>query len=420
MFKPQYDIPTQVYLMVERDYINENLLRYLTPTQKSMGSMLNSVGNNATGDLDTVLLKLDALPTYSQAAYALDQLAPRGSEAQYGMGIAAATFQSGNIADRLSDLRYGVQGISLSGLSLRQGTTPVLLANAGSNLTGIIPPGMNERWGFFIKGDAVIGNQKDTADYLGYNFTTAGITMGSDYRFTKNFVAGVMVGMSNSQGNIDNNGSKVKIDNYSLGVYGTYYRNEFFIDGQVSYGLSNYDNTRRIIFPGLDRTALSRPWGNQLNAYGGIGRDFRIKQWLITPSMSLQYIKLGIDSYTESRAGAINLDMDKQQIESIQGNIGAKLSYAWQTDKALVMPNIRASYGYEFARNSQSVTGQLAQGSSSFSIETAPPNRNFISLGAGISVITKNSLTLYMSYGAQIGDSNYVGQNINAGVRVEF
>ena len=420
IFKPQYDIPAQVYLMVERDYTNDNLLRYLTFNQKAIGSILNSVGNNATGDLDTVLSKLDALPAYSQAAYALDQLTPKGSEAQYDMGIAAATFQSGNIADRLSDLRYGVQGISLSGLSLRQGIKPVLLANAGSNLTGIIPPGMNDRWGLFIKGDAVMGNQKDTADYLGYNFTTAGITMGSDYRFTKNFVAGVMVGVSNSQGNIDNNGSKVKIDNYSLGAYGTYYQKEFFIDGQVSYGLSNYDNTRRIIFPGLDRTALSRPSGNQLNAYGGIGHDFRIKQWMITPVASLQYIKLGIDGYTERRAGAVNLDMDKQQIESLQGNIGAKLSYAWQTDKALVMPNVRASYGYEFSRDSQSVTGQLAQGSSSFSIETASPNRNFISLGAGISVITKNALTLYVSYGAQIGDSNYVGQNINAGARVEF
>jgi outer membrane autotransporter protein len=420
LFKPQYDIPAQVYLMVERDYINDNLLRYLTSNQKSIGSLLNSVGNNATGDLDTVLSKLDALPSYSQAAYALDQLAPRGSEAQYNMGISASTFQSNNIADRLSDLRYGVQGISVSGLSLRQGAAPVLLASAGSNLTHMIPSGMNDRWGFFIKGDAVMGNQKDTSDYLGYNFTTAGITLGSDYRFTKNFIAGVMVGMSSSQGNIDNNGSKVKIDNYSLGAYGTYYQKEFFIDGQVSYGIANYDNTRRIIFPGLDRTALSRPSGNQLNAYGGIGHDFKMKQWMITPALSLQYIKLGIDSYTERRAGAINLDMDKQNIESIQGNIGAKLSYAWQTNKMLVMPNLRASYGYEFARNSQSVTGQLAQGSSSFSVETASPNRNFLSLGTGITVITKNALSLYMSYGAQIGDSNYLGQNVNAGMRWEF
>ncbi|MCX5811436.1 MAG: autotransporter domain-containing protein, partial [Proteobacteria bacterium] len=420
MFKPKYDIPNQIYLMVERDYINQNLLSYLTVNQRAMGSMLNSVGNTATGDLDTVLTVLDALPAYSQAAYALDQLAPKGSEAQYGMGIAAAGFQSSNISDRLSDLRYGMQGISVSGLSLRQGTKPILLAGAGSDLTGMIPSGMNDRWGLFIKGDAVAGDQKDTSDYLGYNFTTAGITMGSDYRFTKNFIAGVMLGMSNSQGNVDNNGSKVKIDSYAFGAYGTYYRKEFFIDGQISYGLSNYDNTRRIVFPGLDRTAFSRPRGNQFNAYGGMGHEFKVKQWMITPTMSLQYIKLGIDGYTERGAGAISLDVDKQNIESIQGNIGAKLSYAWQTDNALVIPGIRASYGYEFARDSQSVTGQLAQGSSPFSVATASPDRSSLSLGAGITVVTKNALSLSVNYGAQIGESKYVAQSVNAGVRIEF
>lgn len=420
MFKPRYDIPNQVYLMVERDYINQNLLPYLTMNQRAIGSMLNSVGNSATGDLDTVLTALDALPAYSQAAYALDQLAPKGSEAQYSMGIAAAGLQSSNIADRLGDLRYGIRGISFSGLSLKQGTKPILLASAGSLPAGMIPSDMNERWGFFIKGDAVMGDKKDTSDYLGYNFTTAGVAMGSDYRFTKNFIAGVMMGMSNSQGNIDNNGSKVKIDSYTFGAYGTYYRKEFFIDGQISYGLSNYDNTRRIVFPGLDRTAFSSPRGNQFNAYGGMGHEFKIKQWMIAPAVSLQYTKLGINSYTERRAGAINLDVDKQDIESLQGNMGAKISYAWQTEKALIIPGIRASYGYEFARNSRNVTGQLAQGSSPFSTETASPDRSFLYLGVGITTITKNALSLYINYGAQIGESKYIAQNVNAGVRTEF
>jgi outer membrane autotransporter protein len=425
MFKPKYDIANQVYLIVERDYINDSLMTYLNANQKAIGSMLNSVGNAATGDLDTVLSKIDALASYSQTAYALDQLAPRGSEAQYNMGIAAAVFQNNNIADRLSDLRYGVQGISLRGLSLKQGdsvrgTKPVLLASAASDLTGIIPSGMNERWGFFIKGDAVTGEQKDTPDYPGYDFTAAGVAMGSDYRFTKNFVAGVMMGIGNSQGNVDNNGSKVKINNYAFGAYGTYYRKAFFIDGQISYGILHYDNTRRIVFPGVDRTAASRPQGNQFNAYGGMGHEFRIKHWLITPSASLQYIKVGIDSYTERDAGALNLDVDRQSTESLQGNIGAKLSYIRQTGAALIIPSIRASFGYEFARNSRNVTGQLAQGSSPFSIETASPDRSSLNLGAGITAITKNAFSFNINYSTHIGETKYVAQSVNAGMRWEF
>ena len=76
LFKPKYDIANQVYLMVERDYANQNLLAYLTPNQRSVGLMLNSVGNNAAGDLNTVLGIIDGLSTYSKVAYALEQLTP--------------------------------------------------------------------------------------------------------------------------------------------------------------------------------------------------------------------------------------------------------------------------------------------------------------------------------------------------------
>jgi fibronectin-binding autotransporter adhesin len=421
LFKPKYDISNQVYLMVERDYTNRQLLPYLNVNQKAVASMLNSVGNEATGDLNAALTALDAIPTYNNTAYALDQLAPKGSEAQSGMGISGAAFQTGNLSERLSDLRRGIRGMSLNGLYFKNGNgTPVMLASVNPDLTGMLPTGVDERWGFFVKGNAVYGDQKDRPDATGYDFTNMGITMGSDYHFTGNFIAGLMLGLNTSRANVDNAGSKVKMDGYTLGTYGTYYKNNFYIDGSLSYGLADYDNTRRIVFPGLDRTATSSPDGSQFTAYGGTGYDFRKNNWIITPNMSLQYIKLNINSYTESGAGALNLDVDKQNTESLQGNIGARASYACRTDKAVIMPNIRASYGYEFSRNSRNVTSRLAQGSSPFNIETISPDRNFVTLGAGITAFTVRDMSIYINYDAQIGESRYVAHSVNAGLRVGF
>ena len=427
VFKPEYDIPNKIYLMVERDYTNQTLLPYLNVNQRAVGSMLNSVGNTATGDLDTVLTILDALPAYGQTASAYDQLAPRGSEAISGMGVSSASFQTGNLSERLSDLRRGIRGLSFTGLYYRNTDfiangkeAPVLLASAGSDLTGMLPSGVNERWGFFVKGNAVSGDQKDTSDRTGYDFTSAGVTVGSDYRFTGNFIAGLMLGINTARANVDSMGSKVKMDGYTLGTYGTYYKKNFYIDGSVSYGLANYDNTRRIVFPGLDRTATSSPDGNQITAYTGTGYDIRKNNWIITPNVSLQYARLNTDSYTEKGAGAINLDVDGQNTESLQGNIGARLSYTWKTDKAVIMPGIRASYGYEFLRDSQNVTSRLAQGSSPFSIQTISPDRNFLSLGAGITAFTVRDVSVYVNYDAQIGENKYVAHNVNAGFRVGF
>ncbi len=389
LFKPRYDIPDQVYLTVERDYTNQNLVPYLTANQRAVGSMLNSVGNTATGDLNTVLTVLDALPTYGQTASALDQLAPKGSDAQFGMGISSATFQTGNLSERLSDLRRGMRGMSLNGLYFRNGNgTPIMLAGINPDLTGMLPAGVDERWGFFVKGNAAYGIQRDTPDRTGYDFTNTGITMGSDYRFTGNFIGGLMLGLNTSRANVDDRGSMVKMDGYTVGAYGTWYIKNFSLDGSIGYGFANYDNTRRIVFPGLDRTATASPKGNQFNVYGGTGYDIRKNNWIITPNMSFQYTKLGIDGYIEKGAGAISLDVDRQNTVSFQGNIGVRASYAWQTPTTVIMPGIRASYGYEFSRDSKNVTARLVQGISPFSIETASPDRGSLSLGAGITTFT--------------------------------
>ena len=427
VFKPRYDVPNQVYLVVERDYSNQTLLTYLTPNQRAVSSMLNAIAGSATGDLNTVLSAIDALPTYVQAANAIDQLAPKGSDARSGMGISAASFQAGNISGRLSDLRQGAQGISVSGLNIRNRdftsnwmARPILLASTALHTTGMMTSGIYERFGLFVKGNAVFGDQRDTSEQRGYDFTNMGITMGSDYRFSRNFIAGLMFGINTSRANADNVGSKVKMEGYTFGTYGTYYKKGFFVDGQLSYGYARYDNTRRIVFPGVDRTATSSPNGRQFTAYGGAGYEFPVNRWAITPTMSIQYIKLNIDGYTESGAGALNLDVDRQNMETLQASIGWKVSYPWQAGKTLFLPNISASYRYEFLRDSTNITSRLAQGSSPFSIETISPNRNFVVLGIGITVVAGDNVSFSINYDDQFGDNKYNAHSINAGLRILF
>ncbi|MCX5818014.1 MAG: autotransporter outer membrane beta-barrel domain-containing protein, partial [Proteobacteria bacterium] len=63
---------------------------------------------------------------------------------------------------------------------------------------------------------------------------------------------------------------------------------------------------------------------------------------------------------------------------------------------------------------------RLAQGSSPFSIETMSPDRNFISLGTGITAFTVRDMSVYINYDVQIGENKYVAQSVNAGLRVGF
>ncbi len=427
VFKPQYDTVNQVYLVVQRDYTNQVLVCYLSTNQSSVGSMLNSVAAAATGDLERVLTTIDAIPTYSQVAGAYEQIAPRANQADFTMAISSAVFQAGNVAQRLSDIRRGVRGTNMEGTFIRNSgfiredrDKPILIASAGPDLTGMLPAAVDEKWGIFVKDNAVSGDQKDTPNQMGYRFTSAGMTAGMDYRFTRSLAAGVLLGYTGSRADVDDYDSKIKMDGYTLGAYGTWYTGGFFMDGQASYGWSDYRNTRRIVFPGLDRTASSNPAGSQLTLYGGTGYELAMGKWMVVPNLNLQYIRLDIDSYTESGAGSLNLDVDRQSTDSLQGNIGGQLYYKWDTGKSVIMPGVSASYGYEFLRGGRDITSRLAQGSSPFSIETVFPGRNFLLCGAGVSMFTNNNTSFHLGYDLQVGENKYTAHSINGVARISF
>ena len=51
----------------------------------------------------------------------------------------------------------------------------------------------------------VFGDKDPTTNQIEYDFDTAGITFGLDYRFTDEFVAGLAVGYSNTDAKLGSN-----------------------------------------------------------------------------------------------------------------------------------------------------------------------------------------------------------------------
>ncbi len=429
MFKPQYDVPNQVYLMVERDYQNENLLPHLSANHRSVGAMLNSVGNKATGNLDMVLGKLDALGTYNQAAATMDQIAPRGDMTSTVVSQNDARLQVANISGRLQDIRAGVQNVSLRGLNLmiednedlnRYGK-PVLLAfNSDALPEGFRMEGA-ENWGIFATGNATMGSIKNASSQDDSSFRNVGLTVGADYHITRNLAVGLMGGYGRTRSDLDAIGSTAAINSYTLGVYGTYYRHGFYVDALANYGWNNTEKDRRIVYPGVDRTAASDQQGRTWTLSGSAGYDFRLQNWVITPKLSLDYIHLSTDDYTESGAGSLDLHVNGQRSKMLLGQVGGNLTYVWKMDKATIMPRIWAMYGREFdADDKVETTARLAMGSAAFTVYAIPPDRGFANLGVGITAILPKGTSLYMSASGQIGQSNYSAYNLNLGLRIPF
>lgn len=433
IFKPVYDMANQVYLTVERDYNNSYLTPFLSVNQQAVGDALNSVANTdsgMSGDLNTVLNAIDLQTTAVQVAASLDQIAPRGDMASSFISMSGSRMQINNIASRLQDVRSGVQGVNLRGLNLMIDDNgelnlrgkPILLAFNGDTLpAGFKMEQMSDKWGFFATGNGTMGNIKDNASQTDSSFRNTGLTIGGDYRFTEHLAAGFMAGYNKLRADLDGIGSKTAINTTSLGAYGTYYQNGFYLEGRASCGLNNADKDRRIVYPGIDRTATSDQKGRLWNLSAGSGYDYPLNNWILTPKISIDYIQLSTEDYTESGADALNLQVDGKSSTLLSGQIGGSVAYRWKTDQATFMPRIWAMYGRELGGDDEFyTTARLAIGSSAFTTYSIPPDRNFLSLGAGITASLSRGIALYLNAGCQVGQSNYDAFNLNAGIRMPF
>lgn len=429
VFKPRY-LANSVHLVVERDYANANLSSVLSGDQAAVGAMLNSVANTAagtTGDLGTVLNAVDDLSTYGAVAAALDSMKPKGQGAMFNMGVQGASLQSGNLAGRLEELRAGSRGLSVRGIALAMNDSYDFangwtLADGRrmsdvSGLNGLLfSP--DQRWGVFAAGNYGTGDKRgDDA----YSFRSYGITVGADYRFSDRFIAGLAAGSYQARTDIDDGGSKARLNHRSLSAYGTYQRERLHIDGHFGYGWNRHDNDRKISFPGIARTAHSEPGGSQIEGYGGVGYEIPFGRLQVIPSLSLQYVKYRIDSYVETGADSLNLSADAQTSESLRGRAGGRVGYALRAGAVKVTPSVWAFYAREFGDTSVPATVRLAQGGDSCTVTAhASPRRDSFQAGAGISLGGPAGISAYLNYNADFDLENYQDHSIGAGVRWEF
>jgi len=427
-FTPQYTPDEkEVYLLTERDYTNSSLRSSLNANQRAVSDMLAPLANSATGDLDAVLSKIDALTQNAQVAAAFEALTPIGASAHTAMASRSAVFQAGNVAGRLEDLRAGVQGVSLAGLEIFDGDQfrrherrPIVLAANGDDLRGFITPDHDPRWGVFARGSLILGDQKDTPDQKGYDYKNAGLTAGVDYRFAPRAVGGVLFGYNYAKSRVNDAGSTVRMDGYTFGLYGTLYGDALYGDAQVSYGLNRYDNSRRIVFPGLDRTATARPGGDQLSVYGGGGYDFKFGRWTLGPTVSLQYIRLQVEDYTEEGAGSLNLHVDRRSLDSLLGSVGGRLSWSWEGKDVKAYPRLWAAWRHEFADLDRTTVASLAQTGSAFSIVAPALESDYLAAGAGLSLQLRDATTVFFSYDVQVGRHDFWSHGVNLGLRFTF
>lgn len=294
---------------------------------------------------------------------------------------------------------------------------------------------LSNRLNMFLNGVGGFGDIKGTSRENAADFDNAGVILGADYRITDNFLLGLAGGYTNISSdyktNIDVAGGNIDADIFNVSLFSTYDIEDFYMDGSFTYGWSDYDVERRVVVlsnptitttGGANRAATSNPNGDQYSAALGFGYNFHQEALTINPIARVSYFHGQIDSYSEQGAFGLNLDIDKQNFESLQSSVGGQISYPFSESFGIITPQAAFSWNHEFLNDSRNITAKYSADPNGiiFNATTNSPDRDFFILGAGISSVLQGGVQLFFNYQTLLGYSRITSHGFTSGIRLEF
>src|SRR5262249_38510001 len=153
----------------------------------------------------------------------------------------------------------------------------------------------------------------------------------------------------------------------------------------------------------VNADALGATQGVTLSGGLSAGYDFLIGGLTVSPNLGFFYIDATIDGFTERGAGGLNLIYDDQTFASLTGNLGVRLTYAWNLPWGVLLPHLRIDYVREF-ENQVDVFGVRfasdpdAAGTPPILVETQNPDSSYWRLTGGFAAQFRYGISAYVEY----------------------
>lgn len=387
-------------------------------------------------------LESDGSTEQVQAAQALGQITADQASAPVNASQISVLNQMRNVGTRLAALRSGAAGFSARGLSINLDgqslpagqIADALVRDILGRTGGAAGDGLTfGPWGFFVNGTINSGSKDATENVAGFDYDAWSVTLGADYRFRDNLVAGAALGYSKNDTDLDANGGNLDSDGFTLTLYGTYYlESGLYLDGAVGYSWNDFEQRRNIRYDigsvRVDQSAKSDFDGSQWSASFGGGYSFSRGALSFGPTARLEYVETKVDGFQERMSnptadgGGWATRIDDQDVSSFTSQIGAEVSYAVSTSWGLLIPNLQVQWVHEFEDGSENVVGHFVQDTSrtKFSLPTDSFDPDYFNLQLGLSAQFANGRSGFLYYRKLVGYSDLDAYTIGAGVRMEF
>jgi large repetitive protein len=376
---------------------------------------------------------------------ALDAISGRQVTAPQRTALQFSAGQLANMSARLAELRLGGSSFSMAGLDLG---LPGNVESAYGPLLGLAKElfgggagddknsGPGSRLGMFITGTFRRGSESTSNSELGFDFKNDGVTVGVDYRFTDRLIFGLAGGYGTTSTTYDDQGSKLDSKSSGFSLYGTYFRDRFYVDLLAGFMHNSYDLSRQASFQSSSNgvgcgggncsvETSSSTSAHEWTISGATGVDFGSGGLAIGPELALDYARIDVSGFTEGGPSGLALTFSPQSAESLVLKAGGHVSYAWTTSWAVISPQARVRWLHEFLNDSYAAPivftadtlTPVAQ--RSFVAYTNSPDRNYLDWNLSLAFQFPHGISGFVNYG-QLGGLQYINmREFNIGLRFE-
>jgi outer membrane autotransporter protein len=364
----------------------------ITPNQIAASTALQNAGN--AGDMGTVQTALTGLSAVqARAAY----------DATSGAGIvelrrASAGFAA-NFGNQLQARLGAVQTRGTGTLVNSFGDRPILLA-ANDTLTDLMAPVSNapsQKFslagnapalpatsdagrGLWVRGFGGHGKTDGDGNAAASRLRSAGLSIGLDAEVSEGLRLGAAVTSGTSRLSTDNNETG-RTRGTAVAVYGGYATGPWNFSGSASMSWGKNHMDRAIAFGTLNRIASGDFDSGTQSVYGEATYTMAMDGWTLRPLAGLSLSRSQSDGFTETGAGALNLQVAGQTIHSSKSLLGATAS----VEAGRIRFEPRVIWAHEFGDLNKTMTAQLQGATAAFPFEIAGATLKRDSLIVGMS-----------------------------------
>ena len=346
------------------------------------GGNANNVGTATAWD--GVSLDSPSGSTSGQVANALAELAGKPDAVSQKAYVDALTAVAPEVAPMVQHTQtetanqvFGAVGTRLTGGSVSTGGEGM---SSGDNIF--------ERAAMWVQGLFNHSKLDDTSKAYGFDADSSGVAMGAEKYVTEDTKIGLGYAYTNTD--IDGFMRSTDVDTHTAFVYGEYKPSNWYVNGIMSYGWSDYSENKNVSGVGVKADYDAETFGLQAMT----GYDMQLKHFGLTPEMGLRYVHISQDGYKDSADQRVSAN----DSDILTGVIGAKVSKTWTLENGMnIKPEARIAATYDLMNDDVNSVVTLANGSA-YMVEGDALDRFGMEFGAGVTAEVNDNVELSLGY----------------------